>query len=129
VNTRPSERSSNEWIDTAARTGELTDALLAVAAAQREQVSYCPVPPGYRAVFDCGDGSLVVEPIVAIQTNNEHCHRAVTLNGPEGFSDDCDPIWYLAPGENLVDLEHLVRDAIKKHDEMKARLAAIKAQT
>jgi hypothetical protein len=128
VNTRPSERSSNEWIDIAARTGDPADALLAIATAAREQVTYCPLPPGFRAVYDCQDGTLVEEPIVALVTTDEREHRAVVHSSLEGFSTEGSPIWYLAPGDSLADAEALIRDAIKRRAVSEAAAAKWRAE-
>jgi len=129
VNTRrPSERSTDEWIDAAARTGDPADALLAVAAAARERVTYCPLPPGFRAVYDCLDDTLVEEPIVALVTTDEHEHQAVVHNSLEGFSTEGSPIWYLAPGDSLADSEAFIRDAIRRRDEAAAATAKRRAE-
>ena len=108
-----SRRFADEWIAAAARKGDPTDALLAIASALVEQVTYCPLPSGYRAVFCRRDGSLVEEPIVALASYDGEEHRAVTCNGPEGFAERT-PDWYLAPGESLADVETDVRQAVKR---------------
>jgi hypothetical protein len=113
---RASKLMSFEWIEAAHASGELLDGLLAVASAIREQEHYCPLPPDFRAVYECDDGSLIEEPIVAL-VSGESWDEPVVCNGPEGFSREGTPDWYLKPGELLADVEHLVHAAAKARRE------------
>jgi hypothetical protein len=97
----PSDDISSEWVDRAARSRDPVEALLAVATAMREQVSYCPLPPGYRAVYLAGDGSFFEEPIVALRTDERRSDVPVICRDSEGFSTEGTPEWYLSPGEEL----------------------------
>ena len=130
---RASDLVASEWVDAAARSQDPSfEALLAIAAAIREQVAYCPLPAGYRAVYDCSDGSLIEEPIVAICTHSEQSglHEPVMFNATEGFTGkEMEPIWYLAPGERLADVEPLVRDAIQQRETRREEAARRRAQS
>jgi hypothetical protein len=83
--------------------------------ATRDQTAYCPLPPGYRAVYDCADGTLCEEGIVALWSDpNGAVHRPVTFSPLEGFGDEGKPVWYLAPGESLADAEASIRECIER---------------
>jgi hypothetical protein len=84
-------------------------------------MAYCPLPPGYQAVYACSDGSLTAEAIVALSTNREREHEPVVFRPGEGFTTlEARPDWYLAPGETLND----ARAGIRERDEDRARYLA-----
>jgi hypothetical protein len=79
--------------------------------------SYCPLPPGWRAVYydpSGGEDELIEEPIVALTTGDTDClHMPITCSSTEGFDErrDSNLVWFLSPDQRLDDL----RDAILAH--------------
>jgi len=120
---KPSWSTAEEWIDAAWEEQDQLRALLAVAAALSGQASYCPLPPGYRAVYVCADGSLGENAIVALKTSGEREDTPVIFTGGGFGPPEARPDWYLAPGETLDD----AREGIRKREEAIARYRAEQA--